>query len=80
MAWAVVRDCMMESTGMDWQPVCNILEGSLEVILVNAQPYEAGCGRKSDVRDCERKHTALLPALAPLFSRNRTSRGSSLMN
>jgi hypothetical protein len=47
----------MESTGVDWQPVCNILEGGLEVILVNAQPYKAGSGRKSGVRDCERKHT-----------------------
>src|SRR2546426_11555005 len=43
----------MESTGVFWKPVFNILEGHVEVILVNAEHYKAVPGRKTDVRDCE---------------------------
>jgi transposase len=43
----------MESTGVFWRPVFNILEGHVEVILVNAQHIKAVPGRKTDVRDCE---------------------------
>ena len=43
----------MESTGVYWKPVFNILEGVLEVILVNAQHIKAVPGRKTDVKDCE---------------------------
>ena len=32
----------------------NVLEGTLEVILVNARNLKAVPGRKTDVRDCER--------------------------
>src|ERR1051326_8775763 len=41
----------MESTGVYWQPVWNILEGQLELMLVNAQHYKQVPGRKTDVRD-----------------------------
>lgn len=43
----------IESTGVYWKPVFNLLEGALEVILVNARHIKAVPGRKTDVRDCE---------------------------
>lgn len=43
----------MESTGIYWKPVFNILEDSFEVILVNARHIKNVPGRKTDVRDCE---------------------------
>jgi transposase len=42
----------MESTGVYWQPVWNILEGALELLLVNAHHYKQLPGRKTDVKDC----------------------------
>jgi transposase len=48
-----VSHAAMESTGVFWKPVFNILEGQVEVILVNAQHIKAVPGRKTDVRDCE---------------------------
>src|SRR5262245_48514763 len=43
----------MESTGVYWKPVFNILEGQLQVVLVNARHIKAVPGRKTEVRDCE---------------------------
>lgn len=44
----------MESTGVYWKPVYNILEGQIEqVMVVNAQHLKAVPGRKTDVRDSE---------------------------
>lgn len=44
----------MESTGVYWQPVFNILEDETRtLILVNAQHIKAVPGRKTDVRDAE---------------------------
>lgn len=43
----------MESTGVYWKPIFNILEDSFEVILVNARHIKNVPGRKTDVRDCE---------------------------
>lgn len=43
----------IESTGEFWKPVFNILEGSFDVILVNAQHVKAVPGRKTDVSDAE---------------------------
>jgi transposase len=43
----------IESTGVYWPPVFNLLEGQLEVILVNAHHIKAVPGRKTDVRDSE---------------------------
>ncbi len=54
--WLVEEGCThvaIESTGVYWKPVFNILEGVLEVILVNAQHVKAVPGRKTDVKDCE---------------------------
>ena len=43
----------MESTGVYWKPVYNILEGHLEVVVVNAQHLKGVPGRKTDVLDAE---------------------------
>jgi transposase len=54
--WLTAEGCRhvaMESTGVDWKPVFNILEGGCEVMLVNARHSKAVPGRKTDVRDCE---------------------------
>ena len=48
-----VTHAAMESTGVYWKPVYNVLEGSLTVFVVNAQHIKAVPGRKTDVRDCE---------------------------
>ncbi len=54
--WLVAAGCTqvaMESTGVYWKPVFNLLEGQMAVLLVNAQHVKAVPGRKTDVRDCE---------------------------
>jgi len=43
----------MESTGVYWKPVFNILEEGHEVMLVNAEHIKAVPGRKTDVKDSE---------------------------
>jgi transposase len=43
----------MESTGVYWKPIFNLLEGSFEVILVNAHHLKQVPGRKTDVKDAE---------------------------
>jgi transposase len=48
-----VTHLAMESTGVYWKPVFNILEGAVEIWLVNARHVKAVPGRKTDVRDCE---------------------------
>ena len=52
--WLLVCGCThvaMESTGDYWKPVFNMLEGTFEVLLVNAQHVKAVPGRKTDVKD-----------------------------
>jgi transposase len=41
----------MESTGVYWRPVYNLLEGQFELLVVNAQHIKAVPGRKTDVKD-----------------------------
>ncbi|MCA1598600.1 MAG: IS110 family transposase, partial [Chloroflexi bacterium] len=41
----------MESTGVYWKPLYNLLEGHLEVLVVNAQHMRNVPGRKTDVAD-----------------------------
>jgi transposase len=47
-----VTHVAMESTGVYWKPVWNILEGQFEVLLVNAEHIKQVPGRKSEVQDC----------------------------
>jgi transposase len=54
-----LRECgvtyvAMESTGVYWKPVWNILDGQFkEVLLINAQHIKAVPGRKTDQKDSE---------------------------
>ena len=43
----------MESTGVYWKPLFNLLEPHVEVILANAAHVKAVPGRKTDVKDSE---------------------------
>ncbi len=47
-----VTQVAMESTGVYWKPVWNILEGRFQVLLVNAAHIKQVPGRKTDVKDC----------------------------
>ena len=50
--WLAEHECpivAMESTGVYWRPVHNILEGEVEVILVNARHIKNVPGRKTDI-------------------------------
>ena len=44
---------VIESTGVYWKPVYNLLEGGPEIWLANAQQVRNLPGRKTDVADCE---------------------------
>jgi transposase len=48
-----VTHVALESTGIYWKPIFNLLEGTFTVLLVNAAHIKAVPGRKTDVRDCE---------------------------
>ncbi len=48
-----VSHVAMESTGVYWRPVFNLLEGRFQVILVNAQHMKAIPGHKTDIKDSE---------------------------
>jgi len=48
-----VTHVAMESTGVFWKPIYNILEGQFEILLVNARHVQKVPGRKTDVKDCE---------------------------
>jgi len=53
-SWLLEHDCpilAMESTGIYWRPVHNVLEGYMEVILVNARHIKNVPGRKTDISD-----------------------------
>lgn len=60
----------LESTGEYWKPVFNVLEGTCEVWLVNAQHVKHVPGRKTDVKDAEwlaelLQHGLLPPSFIP---------------
>lgn len=46
-----VTHVAMESTGVLWKPVWNILDGHFELLLVNPRELKQVPGRKSDVKD-----------------------------
>lgn len=71
--WLVEADCpvaIIESSGVYWKPVFNILESSVEVMLVNAYHAKAVAGYKTDRLDAERlaelgAHGLLRPSFIP---------------
>jgi transposase len=48
-----IKHIAMESTGVYWKPIWNILEDGFELMLVNAQHIKQVPGRKTDVSDCQ---------------------------
>jgi transposase len=72
-AWLVehqVTQVGMESTGVYWKPVYNLLEDGFKVQVVNAQHIKAVPGRKTDVKDAEwiadlLRHGLLRPSFVP---------------
>src|SRR5438067_61337 len=65
-----VTHAAMESTGVYWKPVWNLLEGRLTLMLVNAQHIRQVPGRKTDVKDCQwiaqlLQHGLLRPSFVP---------------
>ncbi len=61
----------LESTGVDWQPVYNLLgDEERAILLVNPQHFRAVPGRKTDVKDAEwladlLRHGLLKPSFIP---------------
>jgi len=54
--WLLEYQCpvvAMESTGIYWRPVHNILENHIKVVLVNARHYKNVPGRKTDIGDSQ---------------------------
>jgi len=49
-----VTQVAMESTGVYWKPVYNLLDGRFAILVVNAEHVKALAGRKTDVQDAER--------------------------
>jgi len=65
-----VTHVAMESTGIYWRPIFNLLEDGQTVLLVNAQHVKAVPGRKTDVKDSEwladlLRHGLLQPSFIP---------------
>src|SRR5713226_8555046 len=53
LAAAEVTHVAMESTGVFWKPLFNLLEDRFQLLLVNARDIKQVPGRKTDVKDCE---------------------------
>ena len=54
--WLVDAGCThvaMESTGVFWKPLYNLMEGMLEILVVNAAHMKNVPGRTTDVKDAE---------------------------
>src|SRR5215467_255995 len=73
-AWLTAQGCeavAMESTGVYWKCIWNVLEGEMELLLCNAQHIKAVPGRKTDVKDAEwiadllQHGLTLVPVLCP---------------
>jgi transposase len=65
-----VTHVAMESTGVFWRPIYNVLEDQFELLLANAHEIKALPGRKTDVRDCEwiadlMRHGLIRPSFIP---------------
>jgi transposase len=54
--WLLEWECThvaMESTGDYWKPIYNLLEGSFQILLVNAKHVKHVPGRKTDIGDAQ---------------------------
>jgi transposase len=50
---AEVEQVAMESTGVYWKPIWNLLEDEFELVLANASQVKGLRGKKTDIKDCE---------------------------
>lgn len=48
-----VTHVAMESTGVYWKPIFNILEETFEILLANARHLKNVPGHKTDIKDCQ---------------------------
>jgi transposase len=70
-----VTDVAMESTGVYWKPLWNILEGRFRLLLANARELKQVPGRKSDVKDAQWiAHLLACGLLTPSFVPERAQR------
>ena len=65
-----VTQVAMESTGVYWKPIWNLLEERFALLLANAQHIKNVPGRKTDVQDCQwiaqlLRHGLLRPSFVP---------------
>jgi transposase len=65
-----VQIVAMESTGVYWKPLWNLLEGRIELMLVNARHFRNVPGRKTDKKDAQwlaelLQHGLLKPSFVP---------------
>ena len=70
LSFHAVTHVAMESTGVLWRPVFNVLEEGRTLLLVNAQHIKALPGHKTDVKDSEwladlLRHGLLKPSFIP---------------
>jgi transposase len=55
----------MESTGVYWKPIFNIMEGEFTIVLANAQHLKSIPRKKTDLMDCKRIAKLLRYGLLP---------------
>jgi len=55
----------MESTGVYWKPIFNVMEGELKIVPANAQRLKAIPRKKTDIMDCKRIANLLRYGLLP---------------
>jgi transposase len=60
-----VKTICMESTGIYWKPIFNVMEGDFEIVLANAQRLKAIPRKKTDIIDCKRIANLLRYGLVP---------------
>ena len=55
----------MESTGIYWKPIFNVMESDFTIVLANAQRLKAIPRKKTDIIDCKRIANLLRYGLLP---------------
>jgi transposase len=60
-----VKTVGMESTGVYWKPIFNVMEGEFTIVLANAQRLKAIPRKKTDIMDCKRIAKLLRYGLLP---------------
>jgi len=60
-----VTTIAMESTGVYWKPIFNIMEDEFDVVLANPQHIKALRMNKTDIKDCKRIANLLRYGLVP---------------